>query len=115
MVWQWIERLTHLSFLLLAVVLVVKLSSSGLDNSDLKAFSLEVSSLKTEIQNTTSSNLAYSEERVNKLSRAQDSYQTSTINRIYLIEGRVAALESENKQLKQQQKTIINNSNVVHN
>ncbi|MNY74107.1 hypothetical protein D3C86_2130540 [compost metagenome] len=52
---------------------------------------------------------------MNKLSRAQDSYQTSTTNRIYLIEGRVAALESENKQLKQQQKTIINNSNVVNN
>ncbi|MNF10660.1 hypothetical protein D3C80_2116710 [compost metagenome] len=52
---------------------------------------------------------------MNKLSRAQDEYQTSTINRIYLVESRVAALESENKQLKQQQKTIINNSNVVNN
>lgn len=115
MVWQWIERVTHLTFLILAIVLVFKLSDAGSSSADVKAFSLEVGSLKSELKDTITSSATYFEKRVNAVSGAQDEYQISTTAKLTVIEGRLSTLENENRRLKQQQKTIINNSNTINN
>lgn len=111
MFWKWLDRLTTLSFLLLAVVLTVKLSNDNISNGRVESYTLELQSLKSEIRKVQDSNLYYLEGRQNKLSETQDNYQTSTSNRLSILEDRVKVLEQENKTLKQQSKNFITNTN----
>lgn len=108
--WEYIHRITNLTFLLLAITLVVKLSGSTQDNQDFTSFSLEISALRTEMRDALKNTITYSEQRVNALSGTQDSFQVSTSARITMLEKRIGAVEQENKNLKYAQKQTINNT-----
>lgn len=114
MIWKYIERLTTLSFLLLAVVLTVKLTNNNVTDNRLEAFTLEVSSMKAEIRRVQDANLYYLEGKANKIAEQQDSYQVSTSSRLFIVEERLRSLEKENKALKLQTKQIITNTNTAN-
>ena len=111
MFWKWLERLTTLSFLLLAITLTVILSNNNISDRRAESYALELQDIKTEIRRVQDSNLYYLEGKANKISESQDNYQISASNRLSILEDRVKAIEQENKILKNQQKSIITNNN----
>lgn len=116
MFWEVIKRLVDLTYLLLGLVMVVVLYSGVNQNTNNFNFEESLRGFKENITKTISNNLEYLEVKVNRVARNVDDYQNSSTTRINILEGRVTALELENKALKLQQKTINNNlnSNVVN-
>ena len=111
MFWTIIDRVVNLTFLLLALVIIGTLLSNSNKEEKEQAFVLEVAALRQDFRKVMDANLMYAEKRINKLSQTQDEYQTSTSNRLGIVEDRLKVLEQENKQLKQQQKNIITQTN----
>lgn len=111
MFWKFVERLVLTTYLLLGLVMGIVLY--GGVNQNAKAFDFEGSLqvFKEDITKAISSNLEYTEVRLNRLSRQQDEYQSSMSTRQDILEGKVKALEQENKNLKNQSKVINNNLN----
>lgn len=111
MFWKFVERLVLTTYLLLGLVMGIVLY--GGVNQNAKAFDFEGSLqvFKEEITKAISNNLQYVETRVNRLSRNVDEYQSSMSTRQDILEGKVKALEQENKNLKNQSKVINNNLN----
>lgn len=109
MFWKFVERLVLTTYLLLGLVMGIVLY--GGVNQNAKAFDFEGSLqlFKEDITKAISSNLEYTENRVNRLSRNVDEYQSSMSTRQDILEGKVKALEQENKNLKNQSKVINNN------
>lgn len=116
MFWKFVERLVLTTYLVLGLVMGIVLY--GGVNQNAKAFDFETSLelFKEDITKAISSNLEYTETRVNRLSRQQDEYQSSMSTRQDILEGKVKALELENKTLKNQPKNINNllNNNTVN-
>lgn len=115
MFWVVVDRVTTLTFLLLAVLLIVQVTSDKIDNSKMDALSSEMRADRKEIKGVIENNLRYFEGRINKLAQTQDEYQVSTAQKIFLLENRLKILEQENRALKNQQKIITNNINTNNN
>ena len=111
MFWTIIDRVVNLTFLLLAFVIIGTLLSNSNTDKKEETFALEVAALRQDFRRVMDNNIAYVEKRVNGLSQTQDEYQTSTSNRIGIVEDRLKRLEQENKDLKLQQKIFNNNIN----
>jgi hypothetical protein len=111
MFWTIIDRVVNLTFLLLAFVIIGTLLSNSNTDKKEEVFALEVAALRQDFRRVMDNNIAYVEKRVNGLSQTQDEYQVSTSNRLGIVEDRLKRLEKENKDLKQQQKNVITQTN----
>lgn len=96
MFWQWVDRLTSLSFLLLATILVSNLSLDKIENDRRQSFLAELNTIKNEISKSLNSNVVYLEGRVNGVAKTQDEYELSTTARVAALETRVLMVEKEN-------------------
>lgn len=106
MFWKWLDRLTSLTFLLLAVIISIKLTNNSLDNSQVNKILSEISRIEQNNTRVMSSNLSYLEGRINSYSSNQDSYQVGTSRRIDVLEQRMQNLEK-----KRVPQRIVNNNN----
>lgn len=111
MFWEVVKRLVDLSFLLLAIVMTTILWTGSVNNNKSFDFENGFNVLKEQIDKSMTDNLNYYENRINRLSRNVDDYQSSMSTRQDILEGKVKALELENKILKNQPKNINNNLN----
>jgi len=106
--WKVVERSTNLVFLLLAIVILSKTLQEERSSSELMA---EKKTLVDLIDKQT----MYLENKANRIAEVQDVYQINVSRRLDLHDNRLKVLEQENKALKQQQKTLINNLNYNNN
>ena len=108
MFWKVIHRMVDLTFLILSITTLGLLLNITNDNATSGAFKTELKEIRQEMQSLSDNTLKYLEGRVNKLAEVQDIYQSSTHQRISLMEQRIKALEAENKGLKSQVKAVNN-------
>lgn len=113
MFWLYLDRLTSLTFLMLATILVSHLVINNVDIESDKNIFNEIQVIKAEIQKALNSNTVYTENRINTLAQRQDEYQVSTSARLNILETRVGLMEKENKQLKMQSKIVNNNQSTA--
>lgn len=106
MVWTIIERVIHLTTLVLLVLMITIIFTNNKSGEDRNNFSLKLEEFKQDNAKVTANNISYVEGRINRLAENQDNYQNTTSTRIYLIEKRVEKLEQGNKSNNK----IINNN-----
>lgn len=113
MSWVILDRVVNLTFLLLAVVIIATLLSNSNNQDSQERFLLEIAALRQDFRKVMDANLNYLEKRQNKQAEIQDDYQVSTSRRLDIMEENIKSLKKENKDLKLQQKNIINNTNTA--
>lgn len=111
MFWKWLDRLTTMVFLLVAVIVSIKLTDSSFNDSQTGKIISEIARVEQSTSKVMSNNLMYLENRVNNLSGNQDSYQVSTSRRLDVLEARQQSLENR----KRDSNRIINNNSAIAN
>lgn len=107
MVWVVIERCVHLTTLVLLILMISIIFNNNKTGEERSTFSLQLEEFKIENQKVRAKNIAYLEDKTNKVAETQDRYQVTTSNKLYVLEADV-------ERLKQQMKIapkIINNNN----
>jgi hypothetical protein len=112
MFWIIVDRVVNLTFLMLALIIITILLNTSTAAREGSLFSDKLELFKQETQKVMTNNLNYVDNRVNKLSETQDSYQVSTDQRVYVLELRVKELQQDKKQ---NQRVINNNVNTLTN
>ena len=97
MFWKWLDRLTTMVFLLVAVIVSIKLTDSSFNDSQTNKIVSEVARIEQSTTKVISNNLMYLESRLNNLATNQDSYQVSTSRRLDVLEIRQQVLENKRK------------------
>ena len=97
MFWKWLDRLTTMVFLLVAVIVSVKLTDSSFNDSQTNKIVREITRVEQSTTKVMSNNLMYLESRLNNLAGSQDSYQISTSRRLDVLEIRQQVLENKRK------------------
>jgi hypothetical protein len=87
---QTIQTTVNATFLLLAAILIYDRWNS--DNSE-----SSISAAKKEVQDAMFSNVAYLEDKVNRVAGTSDAYQNAIAGRIYVLERRMDSLETRAK------------------
>lgn len=85
-----LQNVTSCLFLLLASILIYDRWNSNNNNSHLAA-------TKKEVQDTMFSNIAYLENKINRVAEGSDSYQIGINSRLYVLEERMKGLEARTK------------------
>lgn len=119
MFWTYIHRATELTFLVLALGILVVLLNISSDNTTSGVFKAELKEVRQEVKLTIDRSSTYLENKLNKLAETQDIYQASTSRRVEVLENKIKVLEKENKDLKvfKRDSTVLiqNNNNVQQN
>lgn len=110
MLWTFVERITNLVILLLALILLTKVGLLAKEQDDSGLFDKKVTLFQEENKKVIDNNFYYLETRINKLSEAQDNYQNTSFSRINILEQRLIKLEKDNKQ---NNKVVNNNINTL--
>lgn len=111
MVWIIIDRIVSLTFLLVAITVLILLLNTASATKEGSNFSEKLDLYKQESLKVMSNNMNYFDTRINKVAENQDSYQVSTGQRLYVLEMQVKTLEADKRN---NQKVINNNqSNAV--
>lgn len=97
MVWVIIERVVHLTTLMLLILMITIIFTNNKSGEDRDNFSLKLEQFKQDSLGVMSNNVSYLETRINKSNESQDNYQNTTTTRIYLLEKRVEKLEQGSK------------------
>lgn len=108
MLWVVMKRAVDVCHLLLLLLLLGMIGTTAQLDVDTEYFNKKVEIYQEEMSKVIAGHLEYIEGRVNRLQENQDGYQVSTHQRLKLLEGRVKALESENRGLKSQSKAVNN-------
>lgn len=103
-----LRTVVDLTFLLLAVVLIVVILKDTKEREVVDTARHEVAITKQELNDSLSKSVSYFEDRIGKSEQRQDSYQTSTSRRLDVLESRMLVLESQRKE-------TFNNVNTVNN
>lgn len=85
-----LQNLTSCLFLLLASILIY-------DRWDHNNNELSLAATKKEMQDVMLSNVAYLENKINRVAEGSDSYQLNINNRLFVLEERMKILENRNK------------------
>lgn len=118
MFWTYIHRATELTFLTLALGILVVLLNIESDNTTSGVFKAELKELRQDVKLTIDRSSTYLENKLNKLAETQDIYQASTSRRVEVLENKIKVLERENKDLKvfkRDSTVLIQNNNVQQN
>ncbi len=107
MIWKILDRAGTLAYLLLSTILITILMTNSSENAGVNNYAQKLDVVKKDALNAISNNVNYFENRINKLSETQDSYQVSTDQRVYVLEQRVKDLQAD----KKNNQRIINNNN----
>lgn len=113
MFWKTLNLVVNLTFLLLAITIMTILLKNENYRSDFLDYKIAFDSLKEQVRKVNDANIVYYEGRINRLAENQDSYQSTMSTRVLIVEQKLDKLEKENKELKLQQKNIINNTNTA--
>ena len=113
--WKALNLVVNLTFLLLAITIMTILLKNENYRADFKEYQASLMELREEWRRVSDANILYLEGKANRISENQDSYQLTTDRRVGLVEDRLKNLEQENKTLKLQNKSIINNLNYNNN
>lgn len=108
MLWAVLKRAIDVCHLLLLLLLLGILGTTAKVDVDTEFFNKKVELFQEDMSKMVAGHLEYVEGRVNRLQENQDGYQVSTHQRLKLLEGRVKALEAENRGLKSQSKNTNN-------
>lgn len=111
--WVVVDRLVSLTFLLLSTVILALLFNTSNDNFNMEALGVELKSIRESFKKVADNHLSYLENRINTVSKTQDDYAIVVSNRLSILEVKIAALETENKQLKMQSKIVNNNQSTA--
>lgn len=90
MIAQTIQTTVNATFLLLAAILIY----DRWDNSNNQS---SISAAKKEMQDAMFSNVAYLEDKVNRVAGTADAYQSAITSRMYVLERRMDSLEARAK------------------
>jgi len=116
MLWTIIDRLVNLTFLFLATALLTLLFNTSSDNFNMEAISIELKAIRDSFKKVSDNHLLYLENRINTVAKTHDDHHVIVSNRLNILEVKLAALETENKQLKTQSKIVnYNQSSAVIN
>lgn len=116
MFWTIIDRLVNLTFLLLSTAILTLLFNTSSDNFNMEAVGIELKAIRDSFKKVSDNHLSYLENRINTVSKTHDDHHVIVSNRLNILEVKLAALETENKQLKTQSKIVnYNQSSAVIN
>ena len=90
MIAQTIQTTVNATFLLLAAILIYDRWDNNNNDSS-------ISAAKKEMNDAMFSNVAYLEEKVNRVAGTSDAYQSAISSRIYVLERRMDSLETRAK------------------
>lgn len=90
MIAQTIQTTVNATFLLLAAILIY----DRWDNSNNQS---SISAAKKEMQDAMFSNVAFLEDKVNRVAGTADAYQSAITSRMYVLERRMDSLEARAK------------------
>jgi len=106
-----LRTVVDLTFLALAVVLITTLLADRYDSVNEGVAAMEIQKLRKDIMDVSMKNMAYLENKVNRVAEASDSYQVDTYRRIQVLENRMESLEARNKSAPRVSNT---NTNIVN-
>lgn len=109
MIWLAIKRIVDLLTLALLILLISIVMTNNKSSEDFGNFSLKLELFKEDYIKATNNNIAYIDNRINKLAEVQDRYQVSTDQRVYVIEQRLLQLQTDKKN---NSKVINTNTNI---
>lgn len=112
MIWVIVERVVHLTTLVLLIVMLSIIFTNSKASQDYTEFDNKLTQYKADNQATRANNIAYIEKRHNKLQEQQDTYQILVDRRLLNMENQVKMLMESSKS---NQKVINNNINTVGN
>ena len=108
-----LRTVVDLTFLLLAVVLIVVVLKGNKEREVVDTARHEVAITKQELNDSLSKSVNYFEDRIGKSEQRQDSYQSSTSRRLDVLEGRMLVLEAQRKETSKNVNTNINNNLIM--
>lgn len=111
MLWNILDRVVNLAFLLLASVLIYVLIQNGQQSNASTNFSESLELHKKQVGKTIESNNAYFEERLGRIAASQDEYQSSTHGKLSVLERRIENIEKNGANNKNS--VIVNNTNNI--
>ena len=91
--WKILNLVVNLTFLLLAVTIMTILLRNDLQRGDFSNYESVLQSAKQEIHRVNQSNFIYLEEKINRTSSNQDSYQLNTSRRLDVLEERMKSFQ----------------------
>jgi hypothetical protein len=110
MFWKTLNLVVNLTFLLLAVTIMVILLKNENYRDDFSSYEVAISDLRRDVNKVNQSNFIYLEEKINRLAGNQDSYQVNMSRRVDVLEVRQQSLENR----KRDNTRIVNtNTNTV--
>ena len=109
-----LRTVVDLTFLLLAVVLIVVVLKGNREREVVDTARYEVAITKQELSDAMGKAANYLESRVNASEGRQDTYQTSTSRRLDVLEDRMSVLEAQRKE-SSRNINLNNNINTVNN
>lgn len=109
-----LRTVVDLTFLLLAVVLIVVVLKGNKEREVVDTARYEVAITKKELSDSIGKAADYLERRVNASEGRQDTYQTSTSRRLDVLEERMSVLENQRKE-SSRNFNVNNNINTVNN
>ena len=111
--WNIIHKAVNVLFLLIATSLLVLLWGSTKNSSDVNKTAELLTKNREETSKIISTNSAYIEDKIMRLSYEQNSYQNTIFGKMTIIENRLETLEKSEKNNNKQSVTN-NNSNVIN-
>lgn len=93
----------NITFLVVSCMFLVILMTN--DNSQASG-----NDVMSQVQRLMDKNIQYVEGRINRIQASQDSYQLTASHRLDVLEIKIRSLESENKALKAQNRSINTNT-----
>jgi cell shape-determining protein MreC len=115
MIWVMIERIVHLTTLVLLIIMISIIFSNNKSTQEVGNFSIKLDSVKQDIYKVLNNNVEYFDARINKLAENQDSYQVGTDQRVYLLEQQIKLVQATNKNNNRIVNTNINTVGNVNN
>lgn len=90
-----LRTVVDLTFLALAVVLIVTLVAGRGDTTSQRAVELEIQNLRKDFLDINMRNVLYLETKINRVGEASDGYQVGVSGRIQVLEQRMKRLEDQ--------------------
>lgn len=105
-----LRTVVDLTFLSLAVVLILTLLGNRYDNTASNTTALEIQNLRQDVMNVSGKNISYLEGKINRVSESSDNYQVSVDQRLRVLEHRIALVDGKSKEYR----VINTNTNVIN-
>lgn len=93
MFWKILNLVVNLTFLLLAITIMTILLRNDNYRKDFIYYESALEDTKREVNKVNQSNFMYLEEKINRTSSNQDSYQLNTSRRLDVLEERMKSFQ----------------------